>query len=43
MNLETLMKIALTLYVPLSYLLGDLGRWPVESVAQISEESSDVS
>ena len=43
MNLETLEKNALTLDVPLSYPLGDLERWPIESVAQISEASSDVS
>lgn len=41
MNLETLLKIALTLDVPLSYLLGDLERWPLKSVAQISEASSE--
>lgn len=37
MNLETLMKIALALDVPLSELLGGLDQWPLKSVAEISE------
>lgn len=37
MNIATLMKIALALDVPISELLGELGQWPLRSVAEITQ------
>jgi transcriptional regulator with XRE-family HTH domain len=39
MNFETLMKIALSLEVSLSQLLGDLGQWPLKSVEEIGSSN----
>ena len=39
-NLETLMKIALALDVPLSKLLGNLDQWPLKSVAEITKSEA---
>ncbi|MGI4826770.1 MAG: helix-turn-helix domain-containing protein [Janthinobacterium lividum] len=37
MTLMSLLKIAMALDIPLSELLGELGQWPLRSVAEISD------
>lgn len=42
MNIQALLKIALALDVPLSELLGELGQWPLRSVAELSESKPPI-